>query len=70
VARPDSPGGIITSVLVILIPMPSFLMDILLAANITIAVIVLLTTITCEDTAGLQHLSVAATGHHVWGGWC
>lgn len=37
--------GIITSVLVILIPMPSFLMDLLLAANITVAVIVLLTTI-------------------------
>ena len=39
------PVGIITSVLVILIPMPSFLMDMLLAGNITIAVIVLLTTI-------------------------
>ena len=35
----------ITSVLVILIPMPSFLMDLLLATNITVAVIVLLTTI-------------------------
>ncbi|MBM4089156.1 MAG: flagellar biosynthesis protein FlhA [Planctomycetes bacterium] len=39
------PIGIITSVLVILIPMPPFLMDILLAANVTISVIVLLTTI-------------------------
>jgi len=39
------PIGIITSVLVILVPMPSFLMDILLAGNITVAVIVLLTTI-------------------------
>jgi len=39
------PVGIITSVLVILVPLPSFLMDILLSANITIAVIVLLTTI-------------------------
>ncbi len=39
------PAGIITSVLVILVPMPSFLMDILLASNITMAVIVLLTTI-------------------------
>ncbi len=39
------PAGIITSVLVILVPMPSFLMDILLAGNITMAVIVLLTTI-------------------------
>ena len=39
------PAGIITSVLVILVPMPSFLMDLLLAGNIAIAVIVLLTTI-------------------------
>ncbi|MHB8968991.1 MAG: flagellar biosynthesis protein FlhA [Pirellulaceae bacterium] len=39
------PVGIITSVLVILVPMPPFLMDILLSANITVAVIVLLTTI-------------------------
>src|SRR5262245_1650143 len=39
------PIGIIASVLVILVPMPTFLMDVLLAANITVAVIVLLTTI-------------------------
>ncbi len=39
------PLGIITSVLVILVPMPPFLMDILLSCNVTISVIVLLTTI-------------------------
>ena len=39
------PIGIISSVLVILVPLPTMLMDLLLAANITIAVIVLLTTI-------------------------
>ena len=39
------PLGIITSILVILVPLPPFLMDILLAGNITIAVIILLTTI-------------------------
>jgi flagellar biosynthesis protein FlhA len=39
------PVGIITSVLVILVPLPTAVMDLLLAANITIAVIVLLTTI-------------------------
>ena len=39
------PLGIITSVLVILIPLPSALMDMLLAANITISVVILLTTI-------------------------
>jgi flagellar biosynthesis protein FlhA len=39
------PVGIITLVLVILVPLPLVLMDLLLAANITISVIVLLTTI-------------------------
>lgn len=39
------PVAIITSVLVILIPLPAVVMDLLLAANITLAVIVLLTTI-------------------------
>ena len=39
------PVGIIASVLVIIVPLPSALMDLLLAANITIAVIMLLTTI-------------------------
>lgn len=39
------PIAIIASVLVILVPLPPSLMDVLLAGNITIAVIVLLTTI-------------------------
>jgi flagellar biosynthesis protein FlhA len=39
------PLGMITSILVIIVPMPPALMDVLLAANITVAVIVLLTTI-------------------------
>ena len=39
------PVCIIASVLVIMIPLPSALMDVLLASNITIAVIMLLTTI-------------------------
>jgi flagellar biosynthesis protein FlhA len=39
------PIGIICSVLVILVPLPSVIMDLLLSANITVAVIVLLTTI-------------------------
>jgi flagellar biosynthesis protein FlhA len=39
------PIGIITSVLVIMIPLPSALLDLFLAGNITVAVIVLLTTI-------------------------
>src|ERR1044072_319038 len=39
------PIAIICSVLVIMVPLPAALMDVLLAANITIAVLVLLTTI-------------------------
>ncbi|MHB1034026.1 MAG: flagellar biosynthesis protein FlhA [Pirellulales bacterium] len=39
------PVGMIASVLVILVPLPPALMDILLSSNITIAVIMLLTTI-------------------------
>ncbi len=39
------PIGIISSILVILVPLPAGVMDLLLAANITIGVIILLTTI-------------------------
>ena len=39
------PVGIVASVLVILVPLPTALMDLLLSANIAIAVIMLLTTI-------------------------
>jgi len=39
------PVGIITSVLVILVPLPPALLDILLSVNIAVAVIILLTTI-------------------------
>jgi hypothetical protein len=39
------PVGIVASVLVILVPMPAHVMDVLLASNITIAVIMLLTTV-------------------------
>ncbi len=39
------PMGIISSVLVILVPLPPMILDLLLAANITLAVIVLLTTV-------------------------
>ncbi|MEX2120087.1 MAG: flagellar biosynthesis protein FlhA [Pirellulales bacterium] len=39
------PVGMIASVLVIMVPLPAALLDILLASNITIAVIVLLTTV-------------------------
>lgn len=39
------PIGLIAGILVILVPLPTVVMDVLLAANITLAVIVLLTTV-------------------------
>ncbi|MBN1912049.1 MAG: flagellar biosynthesis protein FlhA [Pirellulales bacterium] len=39
------PTGIVASVLVIMVPLPSAVMNMLLAANITVAVIILLTTV-------------------------
>src|SRR6185295_2753070 len=39
------PLGLIASVLVIIVPLPSSILDVLLAANITVSVIILLTTI-------------------------
>jgi len=39
------PVGIVATVLVIVVPLPAQLMDVLLSANITIAIIMLLTTI-------------------------
>ena len=39
------PLGIIASLLVIVVPLPSALMDLMLAANITVAVLVVLKTI-------------------------
>ena len=39
------PVGIVASVLVIVVPLPVPLMDVLLASNITISVIMLLTTV-------------------------
>ncbi len=39
------PLGLIASVLVILVPLPAHLMDVLLAANVAVSVIVLLTTV-------------------------
>lgn len=39
------PVGIIASVLVVIVPLPTSLMDLLLAANVSVAIIVLLTTI-------------------------
>ena len=64
------PIGIITSVLVILVPLPTFLLDILLSANITIAVIVLLTTIYVKSPLEFSIFPVDAVGDHARRGWC
>ena len=63
------PVAIIASVLVILVPLPPALMDVLLAANITIAVIMLLTTIyvrTPLEFSIFPSLLLATT----LAGWC
>ena len=39
------PVGIVACLLIIFVPLPAVLMDVLLAANITIAIIILLTTV-------------------------
>jgi flagellar biosynthesis protein FlhA len=43
------PVALIASILVILVPLPAALLDLLLAANITLAVVVLLTTVTVRS---------------------
>ena len=57
------PIGMIASVLVIMVPVPAELMDLLLAANITIAVIMLLTTLYVRTPLEFNIFPVAAAGH-------
>ena len=64
------PVGIIASVLVILVPLPAALMDVLLAANITVAVIMLLTTIYVRTPLEFSIFPVAAAGDDARAGWC
>ena len=64
------PIGIIASVLVILVPLPAALMDVLLSANITIAVIMLLTTIYVRTPLEFSIFPVAAAGDDARRGWC
>ena len=58
------PVAIIASVLVIMVPLPAALMDVLLSANITVAVIMLLDDDLRAHAARVQHLSDAAVGDH------
>jgi flagellar biosynthesis component FlhA len=57
------PVSIIACIGVILVPLPPFLLDILLAGNVTVAVIILLTTINAAGRYNSQSLG-AECGHH------
>jgi len=48
------PGGIIASILVMLVPLPTWLLDVFLTANITFAVIILLTTLNIRKSLELS----------------
>ena len=48
----------------ILVPLPPQVLDLLLVVNITLSVIVLVTTIYVKQPAGIRGLSVAAAGDH------
>jgi len=61
------PIAIIASVLVLLVPLPPALMDVLLAGNITIAVIVLLTTIYVQTPLDF---SIFCCSLRPWHDWC
>ena len=54
--------AIIASVLVILVPLPAALMDVLLSANIAVAVLILLDDDLCADAARVQRVSDDAAG--------
>ena len=56
------PIGMVASILVILTPVPAGLMDLLLAANITIAVMMLLTTLYVRTPLEFNIFPVAAAG--------
>ena len=48
------PLGIIASILVLLIPVPTWLLDVFLACNVTFAVIILLTTLNIKTSLELS----------------
>ena len=63
------PIAIIASVLVIMVPLPPALLDVLLSANITVAVIVLLTTIYVRSRWS-SAFSRRCCWPRRWPGWC
>ncbi len=63
------PIGIIGSVLVILVPLPTAVMDVLLASNISLAVIVLLTTIYVRTPLEFS-IFPRFCWRPRWAGWC
>ena len=60
----------IASVLVILVPLPTPVMDVLLACNISLSVIVLLTTIYVRTPLEFSIFSVVAAGNDPRDVWC
>ena len=63
------PMAIIASVLVILVPLPPALLDVLLAANIALSVIVLLTTIYVRTPLEFS-IFPSCCWPRRWHGWC
>ena len=51
------PVTIIGAILVFVVPIPAELLDVLLSANLTVAVIVLLTTLSIRVASGVQRRS-------------
>ena len=56
------PLGIIGCLVVILVPLPPMLMDMLLAANITVGVIVLLTTVYVSTPLEFSSNNIGSSG--------
>ena len=73
------PITIIGAILVFVVPIPPALLDVLLSANLTVAVVVLLTTLSIRAPAGIQRVPddpaddhADAAGARTWRrrGWC
>ncbi len=57
------PVTIIGAILVFVVPIPPLVLDVLLSANVTVAVVVLLTTLAIRTPAGVQRVSDDPADH-------
>ncbi len=64
------PMAFVSLVLVILVPLPTQVLDILLCFNITLSIIVLVTTIYVTSPLEFVRLSLAAAGDDACFAWC